>query len=301
MLKDSTTFIKFIESNRPMLENQARYVCTLDVVALYPSIPKVEALVAIDHALYEVGVEATQREFVKSIVQFSINNSVVQYRGGWYTSKKGIPTGGPDSGSIANIFVKWLLETKLLKAPEVTRHNHSICWKRYLDDIFMAWKGTVRQFNQFVSSLNTIGSPFGIQVQGSCDKKIEFLDVLIDISSGIIKTKLFVKPTDSPTYLNRRSYHNHHVFKSLPYSQFRRAVVICSDPSDRQEAVNYMYDKFTKCGYSEEELNSAKETALSLNREQILGTTSSNQPPVNPPPSTSTTGPPPRTLTFVMT
>ena len=235
---------------------------------------------------------------MKSIVQFSINNSVVQYRGCWYTSKKGIPTGGPDSGSIANIFVKWLLETKLLKAPEVTRHNHSICRKRYLDDIFMAWKGTVRQFNQFVSSLNTIGSPFGIQFQGSCDKKIEFLDVLIDISSGIIKTKLFVKPTDSPTYLNRRSYHNQHVFKSLPYSQFRRAVVICSDPSDRQEAVNYM---FIKCGCSEEELNPAKETALSLNREQILGITSSNQPPVNPQPSTSTTGPPPRTLTFVMT
>ena len=165
------------------------FVPTLDVVALYPSIPKEDALVALDHALAEVGIEATQREFVKSIVQFFINNSVVQYRGGWYTSKKGIPTGsgGPDSGSIANIFVKWLLETKLLKAPEVTRYNHSVCRMRYLDDIFMAWKGTIRQFNQFVLSLNTIGSPFGIQFQGSCDKKIEFLDVLIGITGGVIK------------------------------------------------------------------------------------------------------------------
>ena len=283
-----------------MLENQARYVCTLDVVALYPSIPKEEALVALDHALSEAGVDETQKEFVKSIVQFSINNSVVQYRGGWYTSKKGIPTGGPDSGSIANIFVKWLFMTKLLQAPEVIRHNHSVCRKRYLDDVFLAWKGTIRQFNQFVSALNAIGSPFGIKFQGSCDKKIEFLDVLIDISGGVIKTKLFVKPTDSPTYLNRRSYHNHHVFKSLPYSQFRRAVVICSDPTDRQEAVDYMYNKFVKCGYSEEELDSAKATALNLNREQILGITPT-QSPVNPPPPTSTSGPPPKTLTFVMT
>ena len=47
MLKDSTTFIKFIESNRTILEDQARYVCTLDVIALYPSMPKEETLVAL--------------------------------------------------------------------------------------------------------------------------------------------------------------------------------------------------------------------------------------------------------------
>ena len=118
-----------------------------------------------------------------------------------------------------------------------------------------------------MAALNTVNAPFGIQFQGSCDKKIDFLDVLIDISEGVIKTKLFVKPTDSPTYVHRRSYHNQHVFKSLPYSQFRRAVVIWSEPTDRQEAVDYMYDKFVKCGYSEEELDSAKATALSLNCE----------------------------------
>ena len=95
----------------------------------------------------------------------------------------------------------------LLKAPEVIKYNHSVCRKRYLDDIFSIWKGTIRQFNQFVAALNTVGAPFGIQFQGSCDKKIEFLDVLIVISEGVIKTKLFVKPTDSPTYVHRRSYH----------------------------------------------------------------------------------------------
>ena len=50
-------------------------------------------------------------------------------------------------------------------------------------------------------------------------------------------------------------------------------MVICSEPTDRQEAVDYMYDKFVKCGYGEEELDSAKATALSLNRDQILGIT----------------------------
>jgi hypothetical protein len=40
-----------------------------------------------------------------------------------------------------------------------------------------------------------------------------------------------------------------------------------------------MYDKFVKCGYSEEELNTAKATVLNLNRENILCITTATQPP----------------------
>ena len=87
----------------------------------------------------------------------------------------------------------------------------------------------------------------------------------------------------------------------IPLSSKCDGHVDCRDYHDECNSDCDSSEKFIKCGYSEEELNSAKETALSLNREQILGITSSNQPPVNPPPSTSTTGPPPRTLTFVMT
>ena len=271
MLKDSTSFIKFIEENRIMLEQSARYVCTLDVVALYPSIPKEQALLAVDHALSLAGIDDAKKTFVVSLIRFSFNNSVIHYRGNWYSSMKGIPTGGPDSGSIANIFVKWLFRTHLLLSPDVIRHNQAICRKRYLDDIFMAWKGTSRQFDLFVGALNSAGLPFGIQFTGSCAKKIEYLDTEVNISAGNLKTNLFVKPTDSPTYLNRRSYHSQHVFKSLPYSQFRRAVLVCSDPSDRAAAIEYMQDKYLKCGYKEEDLNQAKSLALALDRGVILG------------------------------
>jgi hypothetical protein len=83
-----------------------------------------------NHALFEVRLDGTQKEFVKSIVQFSINNSVVQYRGDWHSSKKGMTTGGLGSGSIANIFVKWLFVMILLKAPEVIKYIRSVRRKR---------------------------------------------------------------------------------------------------------------------------------------------------------------------------
>ena len=126
---------------------------------------------------------------------------------------------------------------------------------------------------------------------------MEFLDTIVDISNGVVKTRLFVKPTDSPTYLNRRSYHNQHVFKALPYSQFRRAVLVCSDISDREEAIDYMYGKFIKCGYKAEDLDEAKSIALGLNRSELLCLNTSSQR--HPPPQQTPTGPPTRTLTFV--
>ena len=101
----------------------------------------------------------------------------------------------------------------------------------------MAWMGTARQIPQFDGALDVAGAPIGVPITGSCSRKVEFLDTIVDISDGVVRTRLFVKPTDSPTYLKRRSYHNQHVFKALPYSQFRRAVVVCSDISDREEAI----------------------------------------------------------------
>ena len=130
--------------------------------------------------------------------------------------------------------------------------------------------GSERQFSLFLNSLNDAALDLGIQFTGSCAPSLEFLDVKVDNSEAGLRTTLFIKPTDSPVYLNRRSFHSKHSFRSLPYSQFRRAVVICSNCTDRVDSINYMYGKFLTCGYSEVELYINKFKALSLCRETIL-------------------------------
>ena len=49
---------------------------------------------------------------VLPLVKFCLQNSVVHYRGKWFKSEDGVPTGGPESGSIANIYVKWMLDKR---------------------------------------------------------------------------------------------------------------------------------------------------------------------------------------------
>ena len=112
----------------------------------------------------------------------------------------------------------------------------------------MGWRGTARL--AFKSVLNRIGNEDGITFKGGVKPSVDFLDARVRlITDGMIKTKLFVKPTDVSRYLHRRSGHGPHTFRSMAYSQCRRAVVICSDTNGRSAAIEYMTEKFLNSGY----------------------------------------------------
>ena len=49
-----------------------------------------------------------------------------------------------------------------------------------------------------------------------------------------------------------------------------RRVVISSERDDMITAIDYMYQKFLKCGYNKEELDAAKSEAPLINRNEIL-------------------------------
>ena len=53
-------------------------------------------------------------------------------------------------------------------------------WKRFIDDIFGVWTGTVRQFNMFVELLNKLAEPFGIRsADQQIGKSVNFLDLTL--------------------------------------------------------------------------------------------------------------------------
>ena len=102
-------------------------------------------------------------------------------------------------------------------------------------------------------------------------KTVVFLDVESSIlENGEIKTTMYVKPTDSKRYLNRKSFHSTHTFKSLPFSQFRRAAVICSDVDDRLNNIERMISKFLDSGYHKKYLIEAKAKAMELDRGELF-------------------------------
>ena len=89
---------------------------------------------------------------------------------------------------------------------------------------------------------------------------------------------MFVKPTDATRYLNRRSDHSPHTFQSIPFSQFRRAVVLCSDKRETMKCMDYISEKLVNSGFKAIEIQTAKEKALKLDRDVILSADRSQRP-----------------------
>ena len=278
IVKDTTSFLaSLIDMKENKHLERCNLIGTLDVDALYPSIKIKYIEPAIRHALSTcTAYSVSQVNMIIEFVNISINNAVIHYRGEWFKAIVGIPTGGSDSGSIANIFVKWALDQNILLNPEVRKHNKMNQRKRFLDDIWFLWFGTTRNFDSFLKAFNEVGREYGITLKGEVSDNVNFLDVTTMLVNKEIRTCLFIKPTDAKRYLHRKSDHSPHTFKSTPYSQFSRAIILCSDQTDQRYFIDYMFKKFRDSGYKDEELEREKVKALKINRLAILDGANSN-------------------------
>ena len=108
-----------------------------------------------------------------------------------------------------------------------------------------------------------------IKFESSISKEaVNFLDVTVKISDGVIKTTLYSKPTDAHLYLNKKSCHPDHR-RNIPKGQFIRVRRICSDV-DFEVQAKKMKNHFISRGYDEKRLNHTIETVKKMNREDLL-------------------------------
>ena len=158
LVKDSTDFLRHI-SREPVSQDLGhKYLIAMDVCALYPNIKIDVALEAVRYALDEVSdYSDKEKDALISLLDYCLKNSVVHYRGDWYQSKEGAPTGNPEIPSVANIFVKYVLDQKILVDSLVSDSNFIEDRKRFLDDIWGVWNGDEVQFLEFHGKVNLVG------------------------------------------------------------------------------------------------------------------------------------------------
>ena len=109
-------------------------------------------------------------------------------------------------------------------------------FRRFIDDCFIIWKGTKRQFSLFVSNLNTLTEAFRIRF-GSREigKSVNFLDLTLYLDDqNKVQYKIYTKPTDARNYLRtdmeqlkkdlKRSGHELEQLEDLEPLVYRRHV-----------------------------------------------------------------------------
>ena len=111
--------------------------------------------------------------------------------------------------------------------------------KRFLDDIFMIFTGSIDKLHMFLNEFNTVHPTIKFTMNHTfptntpnienpappCQclptQSLAFLDIACSIKSNQIDTDLYKKPTDRNQYLLTSSCHPAHVTNNIPFSLVR--------------------------------------------------------------------------------
>ena len=145
-----------------------------------------------------------------------------------------------------------------------------IFWKRFIDDIIALFKGTEDQFKQLVDWLNSIMVGIVKFKANFSSDKVEFLDLLISIEEGKLKTNLYIKPSNLQIYLDFGSNHPQHCKVGLVYGQALRIVERCSELSDRDSHLLNLKEKLLARNYPEEIIEAQLSKAKKRERKQLI-------------------------------
>ena len=224
-IKDTTHFLNIIKNLK--IDNENCIIGTLDVTSLYTQIPHEEGLKAAHDALNNKRLP-NQNPKNKSIIELmklvlTCNN--FQFNKTNYLQLQGTAMGTRMAPSYATIYLS-ALEDKILDAYPLK----PTVWKRFLDDIYFEWNHGEEELKKWLVHLNQ----FHEKIKFTCEwsyNHINFLDTTISIDKRrkCLKSDLFIKPTDSNSYLNYESAHPKHCKDSLVYSQLLRIKRIVVD------------------------------------------------------------------------
>ncbi|XP_069495705.1 uncharacterized protein [Ambystoma mexicanum] len=191
-IRDST---HILQSLQDIIWEPDYLLATIDVVALYTNINHDLALQTIDYVFRNTSASYSDHvSMLKQFLQFVLGNNMFIFNDQFYLQVRGVAMGAKFAPSLANLFMSFYEETHILN--QVQFVSNIVMWRRYIDDIFLIWKGSEDSFTTFLGHANT--NRFGIRLIGllnSCE--IDFLDLHIFVVGNTVLTNTFRKPTES--------------------------------------------------------------------------------------------------------
>ncbi|CAJ0951343.1 unnamed protein product [Ranitomeya imitator] len=146
----------------------------------------------------------------------------------FFIQKVGTAIGSNVAPPYANIFMAHFEENFLYTHHLYTQY--SVCWKRFIDDVFLIWKGDELSLTQFFHDINSM---------------------VPNLTFTIVKDRHSVSFLDT--------CHPSHVKRSLPISQIERIKRIVTRPDLREQRIDEMQTKFRNRGYPVSVLDRATE------------------------------------------
>ena len=210
-VKNTTDFIKKLDTVKTAPVNC--YLVTMDVKSLYTNIPHTEGIDAVKSFMNRHCATSKMTTIVTTLLPLILTLNNFIFNGLHFLQKMGCPMGTKCAPSYANIFMGDFEEKHIYPF----NNQYSTVYLRYIDDIFMIWKGTKEQLDNFNKDLNEKHPTIKFEFEIS-QKQVNFLDTTVYIAANkATKTKLYTKETDTHNYLHRKSVHQEKLKKTIPH------------------------------------------------------------------------------------
>ncbi|CAJ0946010.1 unnamed protein product [Ranitomeya imitator] len=270
-LKDTTDFLSKLHAITPVVSGCT--LVTLDVNSLYTCIDHQRGIAAVQWFLTEhTDFSPDQLQFCVDLLSFVLHKNFFMFGDQYYIQRTGTAMGSNMAPPYANIFMAAFEETYVYTHPLF--QTHSVYWKRYIDDVFMIWRGGEDLLLRFVSDINTCVPNLSFSMQKSNVSINFFLDTMITLEAdGNLDVDLYCKPTDKNSLLHYSSCHPRHVKQSLPISQYHRLSRIVSNEEKQAIRHHEMSVKFLQRGYPlrtlQKATNNIRNNRVNLGRQRI--------------------------------
>ena len=146
-IKDTNHFLQKIQSLGNIPEDTI--LCTIDVVALYPSIPHNEGLGVLRKALDSRADRSVSTDSLMDLAEVVLKNNMFEFNGRFYHQIRGTAIGTKCAPPYSILFLADL-EEKLLRSYDC---KPSVWW-RYIDDVFLIWTHGEEDLQRFIDYLN---------------------------------------------------------------------------------------------------------------------------------------------------
>ena len=173
--------------------------------------------------------------------------------------------GSPLSPVLANLCMEFVEKEILSRCdPEIK----PVMWVRYVDDIFILFKGNGDQLRRLVDFTNSILPSIKFTTEIEVDFKLAFLDVLVirDPISNTFKFSVYRKSTNSECYIHFYSGHSKQIKSNVIMNFALRALRIC-EPEYIDSEIQHISATFRSLRYPQHFI----EQAISKARKNYYG------------------------------
>ena len=274
-LKDTKHTLQIVEDiNEKIMKKEFTLdgvaLVTLDVVSMYNNITEDLGMGAVKDFLespdFEVG--SVSKNSILAALELCLKNNHFQFDKKIYKQISGIGTGLKLAPSYACLGIGKY--EKIAFNSDQGLLKNILLWKRFIDDVIMLFGGTLEECKQLVEWLNSL-MPGVIKFKFEFSfQKVEFLDLVIYKEDGLLKTDLFVKPTNKQIFMDFNTNHPAHCKVGIPYSQALRVVERCTSNENTEHHLQSLKSKLQDRNYPSELITKQFNKAKSKSRKSLI-------------------------------